>query len=178
MNTTVLIVLIAVLIAATFLGYRRASGHAERARRIAASQAEPVAAADFTTPQGAILMLEDAFRRRDLAAAVAAKDFRVEAELALNAQPPAQAPTESAIMTRAAELEREFRELMQSSWPDFADVTTVFTGCEPYPPPPGNFSASALAVVTEVNRFTGGGFSEHRILVAETPAGWRVLNPV
>jgi len=41
-----------------------------------------------------------------------------------------------------------------------------------------SFSASALAVVTEVNRFQRARFSEHRILVAETPAGWRVLNPV
>jgi hypothetical protein len=177
MTTTTLIVLIAVLIAASFAGYRRASAHADRARRIAASPAEPVAVADFTTPQGAILMLEDAFRRRDLDAAVAAKDFRVEAELAVNAQ-TAPAPTEEQIVARAAELEQQFRELMRDSWPDFSGVSSIFTGYEPYPAPPCSLSATGLAVVTEVNRFTGGGFSEHRILVAETPAGWRVLNPV
>lgn len=177
MTTTTLIVLIAVLIAASFVGYRKASAHADRAKRIAASRPEPVAVADFTTPQGAILMLEDAFRRQDLDAAVAAKGFRVEAELAVNAQ-SASAPSEGQIVARAAELEQQFRQLMHASWPDFSGVSTMFTGCEPYPAPPGSLSATGLAVVTEVNRFTGGGFSEHRILVAETPAGWRVLNPV
>jgi hypothetical protein len=178
MTTTILIVLIAVLIAASFLGYRRASGHADRARRIATSQAEPVAVADFTTPQGAILMLEEAFRRRDLDGAVAAKDFRVEAELALNSESASTPAIESQIVARAADLEQEFRKLMLDSWPDFSGVTTVFTGCEPYPPPPGKFSATSFAVVTEVNRFTGGGFSEHRILVAQGAGGWRVLNPL
>jgi hypothetical protein len=178
MTTTVLIVLIAILIAASFLGYRKASAQADRARRLVASQSEPAIAADFNTPEGAILMLEDAFRRRDLEGAVAAKDFHIEAELALGGEnPPAQA-SESEIAARAAELDRQFRAMMLDTWPDFSGVSTFFTGREPYPPPRGNSSALGFAVVTEVNRFTGGGFSEHRILVAQRPQGWRVLNPV
>src|SRR5690348_17740688 len=38
---------------------------------------------DFTTPEGAILCLEDAYRKRDIDAAVAAKDFKTEARLML-----------------------------------------------------------------------------------------------
>src|ERR1041385_6021697 len=38
---------------------------------------------DFTIPEGAILCLEDAYRRKDIEAAVAAKDFKTEARLML-----------------------------------------------------------------------------------------------
>jgi hypothetical protein len=40
--------------------------------------------ADFTTPEGAVLCLEEAYRRHDLDAAAACKDFAIEAKLMLH----------------------------------------------------------------------------------------------
>lgn len=150
---------------------------AHRAQRLATSRDRPAIAADFTTPEGAILMLEQAFRRRDLEAAVAAKDFATEAELEFAASGKGGA-SDVDIATRAAELERKFRAMMQASWPDFSGMESHFVDREPHPRPPGLTSARELAVVREINRYRQGGSSEHRILVAEGARGWRVLNPL
>ena len=178
MNSTTLIVLIAALLAFAYFGYRNASGRANRARQLAPLRNAPAAAADFTTPEGAILMLEDAFRRRDLEAAVAAKDFRIEAELESQAAGVSPIDRDVAVEARAGELEAQFRALMTQSWPDFTGVISFFVERQPYRPSTGHTSALSFAVVTEVNRYAQGGDSQHRILVAETPRGWRVLNPL
>jgi hypothetical protein len=176
MTAAILVALIAALLAISLLGYRNASTRAQRAQRLAATRDRPAVATDFTTPEGAVLMLEQAFRQRDLDAAVAAKDFATELELTSSAA-TARAPA-SEIAARAAELEQKFRAMMLASWPDFAGVESHFVDRESYPPPAGLASARNLAVVTEVNRFREGGYSEHRILVAEGAQGWRVLNPL
>lgn len=178
MTATTLIILLAALLAVAFFGYRNASNRAQQARRLAANRDKPAVTADFSTPEGAILMLERAFRQRDLEAAVLAKDFRTEAELELASSGAARRASDSDIAARAAELEQKFRSMMQSSWPDFSDVESHFVDRESYAPPVGLASARNLAVVTEVNRFRQGGYSEHRILVAEGAQGWRVLNPL
>ena len=175
-NSTALVLLIAALLAFSFIGYRSAAVRADRARRLAALRKGPAVQADFTTPEGAILMLEEAFRRRDLEAAVAARDFVVEAELEAGAQQPTG--TSAAIVARAAELEQGFRALMTASWPDFSGVESYFVDRQPYRPPSGQSNALGFAVITEVNRFAGGGYSEQRILVTETVRGWRVLKPL
>jgi hypothetical protein len=177
-TATTLIILIAALLAVSFYGYRNASNRAQRVRRLAANRDKPAVTADFSTPEGAILMLEQAFRQRDLEAAVLAKDFRTEAELELGSSGTTRRASDSEITARAAELEQRFRAMMQSSWPDFSGVESHFVDRESYPPPVGLASARNLAVVSEVNRFRQGGYSEHRILVAEGAQGWRVLNPL
>lgn len=179
MSTTVLAALLALLLAFSFFGYRSATSRAERVRRLAALKDRPAIAADFTTPEGAILMLEDAFRRRDLEAAVAAKDFVTEARLELAAEGAPDAGSEAAIAGRAASLEAKFRDLMTASWPDFTGIESYFLDRQPY----GANDSARLVVVTEVSRFapgaqSKGGFSEQHILVTETARGWRVLNPV
>jgi hypothetical protein len=178
LNTTTLIVLIAVLLVGSLVGYRRASARADRARQLTALRARPAVIADFATPEGAILMLEEAFRRRDLEAAVAAKDFATEAELEIGTGGAPQTGSDALITERAASLEAQFRALMTTSWPEFTGVESYFLDRQPYRPPSGHSSARDLAVVTELNRFAQGGHSEQRILVAETARGWRVLNPL
>ncbi len=178
MTRNLLITLLAILVVMSLFGYRSAAARAERARRISALKNKPPVAHDFTTPEGAVLMLEDAFRRRDLEAAVAAKDFATEAELELQAAGSPEPPAKTTIGARAAELEVKFRALMAVSWPDFSAVTSYFIDSQPYIQPAGHLIGANLIVVTEINRFAQGGYSEQRILVSETPGGWRVLNPV
>jgi hypothetical protein len=178
MTQNLLIALLAVLVVVSLFGYRSAAARAERARRITALKDKSPVTLDFTTPEGAVLMLEDAFRRRDLEAAVAAKDFATEAELELQAAGSPQPLARSAIAERAASLEAKFRELMAASWPDFSAVTSYFVETQPYIQPAGRLIGANLIVVTEINRFAQGGYSEQRILVCETPDGWRVLNPI
>jgi hypothetical protein len=178
MTRNLLITLLAILVVMSLFGYRSAAARAERARRISSLKDKPPVTLDFTTPEGAVLMLEDAFRRRDLAAAVAAKDFATEAELELQAAGSPEPPARSAIDARAADLEGKFRTLLAVSWPDFSAVTSYFVDAQPYIQPAGHLIGANLIVVTEINRFAQGGYSEQRILVCETPGGWRVLNPL
>lgn len=126
--------------------------------------------ADFSTPEGAILMLEDAYRRHDLEAAVAAKDFVAEARLML-ARLGTRTGTDPEVIARTAEaLEASFRAFTTAAWPDFSELRCALVAREPH--------AEGVVAVTEVCRFPDGGTSRERILVAETPNGWRVLNPL
>lgn len=76
--------------------------------------------ADFSSPEGALAALEDAYRRNDLDGAVAAKDFIFEARemlLSLENLPP---PEESVVKQTAEVLELAFRQQIKSSgFPDF-----------------------------------------------------------
>ena len=50
----------------------------------AACDGPDVVTHDFSTPEGALLKLEDAYRARDIEGAVACKDFRREADMMLS----------------------------------------------------------------------------------------------
>jgi hypothetical protein len=128
--------------------------------------------ADFSTPEGAILMLEDAYRRKDLDAVVAAKDFTSEARVMLS--PLRRAWSEDAeVLKRTAEvLELAFRTEMKERWPDFSGIKSRFPHKEKYA------GADDIVAVTEVCTFPDGGTSTQKLLVAKTPNGWRVLNVV
>jgi hypothetical protein len=178
-TASVLAAMLALLLAFAYFGYRSATVRTERVRRLAALRERPAVAADFTTPEGAILVLEDAFRRHDLEGAVAAKDFAIEAELELAAEGVPAPISASAVAERAASLEEKFRAVMTASWPDFSGIESYFLDRQSC----GTSDGARLVVVTEVSRFAPGtrsaaGFSEQYILVAETAHGWRVLNPV
>jgi len=179
MTAAILITLLLLLLAASYFGYRSATARAERILRLAELRGRPAVVADFTTPEGAILVLEDAFRRRDLEAAVAAKDFAIEARLELSAAGAPQPWSDTLVTERAAKLEAQFRAMMTASWPDFAGVESYFLDRQPYT----ESDVAHLVVVTEASRIVPGShsqadYSEQRILVAETARGWRVLNPV
>ncbi len=134
----------------------------------------PPIAMDFTTPEGAILCLEDAYRRHDIEAAIAAKDFNAEAKQMLqrvlqNTKNKDTGDDEMVTLTAEALL-ISFRLETSENWPNFAGLESFFTKREP------DFDNGVI--VTEMCRFPDGGFSQQRILVAETPQGWRVLNLV
>ena len=75
------------------------------------------------------------------------------------------------MITKTAEaLVASFRAYTTASWPDFEGLESFFTKREPH--------ADTVVLITEICCFPDGGFSQQPMLVAETPQGWRVLNPV
>ena len=173
MKIAILIAVILVSAVAIFLAFRRlVAQRAQRARDeiYAELKAQPPIAEDFTTPEGAILCLEDAYRRRDIEAAIAANDFTTQARLMLQKTGFKDYVEDEMIAKTAEALVASFRAHMAARWPDFEGLESFFIKREPH--------SDKVVVVTEVCRFPDGGFSQQEMLVAETPQGWRVLNPV
>lgn len=167
----VLLALLAVVLMGGVI-YARAYLRAQNAQK---EDAKAIAAAksfamDFSTPEGAILCLEDAFRRKDLAAALACKDFPTEAALMLRKMGRGLEADKEVIAKTAEALELSFRKHTTEAWPDFSGLQSFFVAQERYD--------DATVVVTEVCRHPDGGTSRQRLLVTKTEKGWRVLNPL
>lgn len=124
---------------------------------------------DLSTPQGAILCLEDAYRKEDMEAVLACRDFVLEASLIAEEQDP-NLFNQEAILKLAHTLELAFRQEVEQSWPDFKGLESYFDGQEPY--------RDNVVVVTEICRFPDGGYSKQRILVGKTGDQWKVLQPL
>jgi hypothetical protein len=124
---------------------------------------------DFRSPEGAVLMLEEACRRNDLEAVVRAKDFRKEAELMLR-RLHAGLPDEVTVASTAEVLESAFRLEMKSGMPDFSTIRSRFTRKVPYR------GEERTVVLFESFDYPDGTSTVQRLLVAETQDGWRVLN--
>lgn len=170
MKITIVIVVLAVVVIAAFLAFRRSGLRQGRDEAYAELKALPPVAKDFTTPEGAILCLEDAYCRRDIEASIAAKDFKTEARLMLQKSGFKDHIDDEMIAKTVEALAASFRAHTTASWPDFEGVESFFTKREPH--------ADKVVLVTEMCRFPDGGFSQQQMLVAETPEGWRVLNPI
>lgn len=123
---------------------------------------------DFSTPQGAILCLEDAYRNRDIEAAVRCKHFPTEARLMLkNMGNPLESDAEFVTQT-AKVLELSFRKRTEAAWPDFTGITSHFIDQQPY--------GDGIEIVTEGFRYPDGGTAVQKHYVTQTAEGWRVLN--
>lgn len=170
MKIAIIIGILIVVATVTFLVFRRSGTQQAQDEIYAQLKALPPVAKDFATPEGAILCLEDAYRRHDIEAAIAAKDFKTEARLMLQKTGFKDSIDDELIAKTAEALVASFRAHTTASWPDFEGLESFFTKREPH--------ADKVVVVTEMCRFPDGGFSEQHMLVAETPEGWRVLNPV
>jgi hypothetical protein len=128
---------------------------------------------DFTTPEGAILCLEDAYRNKDIEAAVRAKDFRMEAKLMLTKlrSLPEKEIDDELIKKTAEVLELGFRnEKRKDGFAEMKGVRSTFPKKEPH--------KENIVVVTEKCYYPEGGTSVQRILVGKGEKGWRVLNPL
>ena len=125
-------------------------------------------AQDFTTPQGAILCLEDAFRKRDIEAAVRCKHFPTEAKLMLKKMDKGL-DSDAEIVTQTAEvLELSFRKHTEASWPDFSGVEVSFGAQVPF--------GDGIEIVPETFLYPDGGTAVQKHYVTKTTEGWRVLN--
>ena len=125
---------------------------------------------DFTTPEGAILCLEDAYRRRNLESAVACKDFLIEGTVMLLNYDPALARDPEIRKKNAVLAERAFRRTLSEDWPELEGVESFFYGRQDY--------ADGIVAVKEVRRMPDGTFDQLNVLAAKTKSGWRVLNEV
>lgn len=123
---------------------------------------------DFTTPEGAILCLEDAYRSKNIEAAVAAKDFKTEARLMLQKTGFGNCINDENVTMLANTLELSFRAHTTAKWPDFEQLESFF--------PKQEQLNGGIVAVTEVCRFPDGFYSQQEILVEKTSDGWRVLH--
>lgn len=129
-------------------------------------------AQDLRTPEGAIRSLEDAYRRKDIEAAIRCKDFRLEAEMVLARTGSEMRADPRVISSTAEALELSFRkQLKDQGFPNFDNVVeSTF--------PEKKDIADGKVIVKEVCRYRDGGTSVQNILVQETATGWKVLVPV
>lgn len=132
-------------------------------------------AADFSTPEGAILKLEESYRNGDLEAAVACKDFRMEAEYMLKDEMKTKLPQEQLtddIVQEAAEvLEMAYRaQMKKSGLPDFKGLRSTF--------PKKTKVKEDIYRVTEVCYFPDGGTSKQDLFVGRRNGEWKVLHAV
>jgi hypothetical protein len=149
---------------------KKKSKEQEQEEALAELRALPRPAMDFSTPEGAILCLEDAYRRKDLDAACACKDFLIEATLLLHESAPESAG-DPAIQRQTAEvLQLSYRKEINQNWPEMEGVESFFVEQQPF--------RDSIVVVTEFMRLPDGTFGEASLRVAQTADGWRVLNPV
>lgn len=165
----ILITILALAIAGSGIvyAYRRVSTRKALEKIYVKLKALPPVAKDYTTPEGAILCLQDAYRHRDIEAAVAAKDFKTEARLMLQKIGFKDYMDDEMIAKTAEVLMASFRAHTTAEWPDFDGLEPFFTKREPF--------SDNIVIVTEVCRFPDHGFSTQRMLVSKTTEGWRVL---
>jgi len=125
------------------------------------------------TPEDALRRIEDAYRKRDIEAVIACKDFRREAQLMVAGLDRRELKDDPAVVTRLAEtLESAFRQQLRSGgFPEMNGVT-----CRVVEKVPG--SSGDIVVATEQCVFPDGGKSVQRIQVAKVGKDWRVLVPV
>lgn len=124
--------------------------------------------ADLSTPEGAILSLEEAYRQHDIDRAVACKDFKVEAAYMARDKPALG--TSEAVDKIAKVLELAYRAEMKSGFPEFNGVSSTFSEKKDI--------GDGKVVVTEVCKFRDGTTSSQDIMVAKTDSGWKVMIPV
>jgi hypothetical protein len=126
--------------------------------------------ADFTTPEGAILCLENAYKNKDINTAIKCKDFKIEAKLMLQKLNNSLDNDPEVVNKTAETLELSFKKFTTASWPDFKGIKSHFVSKEPH--------SDKIMIITEIFKYPDGSTSKQKILVAETPIGWRVLNPL
>ena len=133
-------------------------------------RALPLVDEDFGTPEGAVLCLEDACRRKSIEAVCACKNFMVEGTVALLNVDEDLAHDPEVRKKNALLMERAFRKATPEAWPDLKGVESFFIDRWVY--------HDGFVVVVEIRRSPDGKFTKHNHLVANTHSGWRVLNEV
>jgi hypothetical protein len=119
---------------------------------------------DFSTPEGAVLALEDAYRQRDIEAAVNAKDFMQDAFYFLGLQFGSDLGKTKEL---ASALEINFRSQMtEEGFPSYSDTETSFVKKE---------TVSAEQVILTQRCKRGVASRDMRLLVVKTDRGWRTV---
>lgn len=124
---------------------------------------------DDSTPEGAIVKLEDAFDADDLDRAIACKDFTKEAEMMLKKMDRADLGSE--IIDKTAEVLRLsfIKSLQENGIPKFNGVKRAF--------PKREKIDDNHMIITEVCYYPDGGHSTQRLNTYKSANGWKVLSP-
>lgn len=126
---------------------------------------------DMSTPEGAVLCLEDAYTAGDLAAALACKDFLTEARMLLEQVPGMDASDDELIASTAETLKLAFEAHFNSGEiPNFDGVLRAF--------PERDFLDKDTVIISEICTHPDGRMSLDRLIVTKFGDEWRVGPPV
>lgn len=122
---------------------------------------------DFSTPEGAILSLEDAYEEQDIERAIACKNFIEEARILL--QKMNDSIKDDDLLHATAEVLRMsfIKNLKDEGFPLFKDIQRVF--------PLREKISDKLYLITEICVFPDGGRSLQKIYTFKEHDGWKVL---
>lgn len=125
---------------------------------------------DNTTPEGAILSLENAYDERDIDKAVSCKDFYTEAKLMLQKMPNLDGDDDM-IKQTAEVLELSFvKHTTEAEWPSFSTLKRAF--------PLREKITDDYWVITEICWYPDGGKSVQKLGTSKTATGWKVVGLV
>jgi hypothetical protein len=150
------------------LAVRRATRR-ERKKLLAQLTSQPPVKADFSTPEGAVLRLEDAFRQRNIESAVACRDFATEARLWLQERGHLNKDEKTAMLPETVRaMEKSFRDTLAKGLPaDWILGKSYFLPHEPF--------ADGIVTVNKYTQVPDGGLYSQKILVAKTGNEWRTV---
>jgi hypothetical protein len=127
---------------------------------------EAPAGPDFSTPEGALRMLEDAYRSADVEQIIACKDFVIESMFLLPGGSDISEVVRDATVTV---LEARFREDLLENPPDWEGISASITGREDLP--------GDMVILTERLEFPSGENAELQIFVGKRDESWKVVVP-
>jgi hypothetical protein len=130
---------------------------------------------DFSTPQGAILCLEDAYRRKDIDACLACNDFRAQAERMLLNLPKLKLEAgqiDKELLDKTIEvLELAYRkEKKDLGFPDMTGIKTRLSAAKP--------AGADRVIVAEEYVYSDGVRKSQELLMSKTKDGWRLVVPL
>jgi hypothetical protein len=147
----------------------RLTAHQERKKLLAQLTAQPPVPVDFSTPEGAVLRLEDAFRQKNIEAAVACRDFATEAKLWLQERGQLSLEQKTAMLPETVRaMEKSFRDMLAKGLPaDWILGKSYFLPHEPF--------ADGIVAVNKYTQVPEGGLYSQQILVTKTGNEWKMV---
>ena len=125
---------------------------------------------DDSTPEGAIVKIEEAFNQDNIEKAIQCKDFNKEAELMLKKMGKLEIDAE--LVDKTAEiLKLSFiKSLQENGIPKFDNIKQAF--------PTREKISDDHMIITEVCYYPDGSKSIQRLNTYKSETGWKVLSPV
>jgi hypothetical protein len=141
----------------------------ERKKLLAQLTSQPPVPVDFSTPEGAVLCLEAAFRQKNIEAALAGRDFATEARLWLQERSHLSHEEKTARLPETIQaMEKSFRDSLAKGLPaDWILGKSYFLPHESF--------ADGIVAVNKYTQVPEGGLYSQQILVARTGNEWRTV---
>jgi hypothetical protein len=141
----------------------------ERKELLAQLTSQPPVETDFSTPEGAVLCFEEAFRQNKIEAAAACRDFATEARLWLQERGHLSDKEKTAMLPETIRaMEKSFRDTQTKGLPaDWIFGKSYFLPHNPF--------ADGIVAVNKYTLVPEGGLYSQKILVAKTGNEWRTV---